>query len=242
MKKALKSILAVVGALAAVVLLAILLMAEDRAMRGRTCSGLRVEFKDGYRLLDKEDVRSALKQSYGDFTGQRPDSVRLDRIEKILESMPVVRRAEAYMTPDDSLNVEIYQKRPVLKFATAQGAFYCDANGFAFPVQGVFEEEVPVMAGTPPMNDGAWVRKVISLSLALPTLLAPVERMEAAADGAIALKLADGRERILLGKPSALGRKLARANKYIRDIRPEKGPDWYSSVNVEYRGQVICRK
>ena len=242
MKTVLKGILSVVGALVAVALLVLLLFAQDAQMGTRTCSGLRVEFKDNFRLLDEGDVRACLKQSYGDFTGQRPDSVRLDRIEKILENIPVVRRAEAFMTADDSLNVEVYQKRPVLKFVTPQGAFYCDADGFAFPVQGVFEENIPVMAGTPPISDASWVRTVIRLSLALPTLLAPVEMMEAAPDGAIALKLADGRERILLGKPSALGRKLARANKYIRDIRPEKGPNWYSTVDVEYRGQVICRK
>ena len=242
MKVVLKIILAVLGAIGAIALLILLLFAQERQMASRTCAGLRVEFKDNFRLLDVEDVKAVLKQSYGDYTGQRPDSVRLYRIEKILESVPVVRRAEAYMTPDDSLNVEVYQKRPVLLFVTPGGSFYCDAGGFAFPVQGVFGENIPVITGNPPLRDADWVGKVIELSFALPTLLAPVEKMEAAADGAIALKLGDGRERIMLGKPVALKRKLSRANKYIRDIRPEKGPDWYSTVDVEYRGQVICRK
>ena len=51
-----------------------------------------------------------------------------------------------------------------------------------------------------------------------------------------------GKEKFLFGKPDNIQDKFSRMEKYYTGIVPAKGEGFYSTVNVKYNGQIICRK
>ena len=51
----------------------------------------------------------------------------------------------------------------------------------------------------------------------------------------------EGKERFLFGQPENISEKFRKMEMYYRSILPEKGSDAYTTVSVEYDGQIVCR-
>ena len=51
-----------------------------------------------------------------------------------------------------------------------------------------------------------------------------------------------GKEKFIFGSPHDWQDKFARMERYYRYIAPAKEEGWYSTVNVKYPGQIICRQ
>ncbi len=225
-----------------------------------TCRSLAVTIRDSLEnsFVSKEDIRKYLDAEAGGYMGSPADSIDLVRIEHIIDSRSAVLKSEAYMTKDGTLNISVTQRRPAVRFQKAGGGFYADREGFIFPLQGNYTAYVPVIDGAIPVNAGnsykgtaesekekKWIKDIISL----------VEYMEESgvwADNIVQITVRDngdlvliprkGKERFLFGKPDDIEDKFSRMEKYYTGIVPAKGEGYYSTVNVKYNGQIICRK
>jgi cell division protein FtsQ len=51
----------------------------------------------------------------------------------------------------------------------------------------------------------------------------------------------EGNERFLFGQPVDIEDKFGKMEKYYSAIAFRKGQEHYSEVNVEYKGQIVCR-
>ena len=51
----------------------------------------------------------------------------------------------------------------------------------------------------------------------------------------------NGKERFIFGQPERIEEKFSKMEKYYSAIAFRKGQEHYSTVNVEYRGQIVCR-
>ena len=51
----------------------------------------------------------------------------------------------------------------------------------------------------------------------------------------------EGKERFIFGQPEHIEEKFAKMEKYYSAIAFRKGQDHYSIVNVEYKGQIVCK-
>ena len=225
-----------------------------------TCSGLDIQVMDSARLnfIGKEDVRKCLDDSYGTWSGQRLDSVNLRKIETILKDRSAILTSEAYTTSDGILHIRVTQREPVVRFQGPDGGFYSDENGFLFPLQAGYTSRVPIIDGAVPVHTGAgykgpartaaerrWVEGIIGL-------VRHIEKNKAWSDaivqitvdsrGDIVMVPRTGKEKFIFGSPDDWQDKFARMERYYRYIAPSKEEGYYSTVNVKYRNQIICRK
>ena len=69
-----------------------------------------------------------------------------------------------------------------------------------------------------------------------------MEMIKVESNGDLVVVPAEGKERFIVGRPEAIPEKFAKINEYYRRIKPSVEEDMYSSVNVKYKGQIICRK
>ena len=151
--KARVRILVSVAVLAALVALCALIhagTARERALR--TCEGIRVEYADDYRFVSEQDIKDYLDKYYGAYIGQRLDSIKLHKVESILDVQSAILKSEAYTTEDGMLNIRLTQREPVIRFQKGGYGFYADCNGFLFPLQENYTTPVPVMDGAVPLQ------------------------------------------------------------------------------------------
>lgn len=222
------------------------------------CGKLSVNFLDSLKFVSEQDIRDYIAESYGDFNGQRLDSVGLARIEDILESKSAVKSTEAWVTDDGVLHIDITQRTPVLRFQNGEKGFYVDDRGFIMPLHHSYTAPVPVVSGNIPINiengykgeaasqeERIWIDGMLRFNSFISDSKkwkGKVFGIKIVDDGDIVLTI-DGRgESFIFGDSGNLDIKFSKIEKYFDYILPAKGDGYYKTVNVKYNKQIVCRK
>ena len=225
-----------------------------------TCSGVDIRILDSTRLnfISVEDVRKCLDEGYGVWNGQRLDSVNLRKIETVLRDRSAILTSEAWTTGDGKLHIAVTQREPIVRFQGPDGGFYSDENGFLFPLQDGYTTRVPIIDGAVPVHTGAgykgqaqtaaerrWIEGIIGLVRYIDkskTWADAIVQITVDSRGDIVMVPRTGKETFIFGSPHDWQDKFNRMERYYRYIAPEKEEGYYSTVNVKYRDQIICRQ
>ena len=247
----------ILGALTIALFLAVWIISSGMATsrrRGKTCQGIKVEISDSLerRFVAKEDVREWM-QDYGVYMGLPLDSVRLDRIETIMDSRSAVRKSQAWLTEDGYIHIALTQREPVIRFQDGDNGFYADASGFIFPLQSRFCVRVPIVDGELPLkvargfkgdrSDDKWLMQMLGMAAWMES--SPwdgiISQISVNADGDIVLIPREGRERFIFGSPDRIEDKLRLVRRYYEAIKPNTEKGKYAWVDVRQKGQIVCR-
>lgn len=220
------------------------------------CREMEVTFLDSLGFVSKEDVRSYLQKEYGAYIGQVLDSVRLGRIEEIIESESAVSDCEAWVTDDGLLHISIKQRKPAVRFLNGDKGFYVDDGGYVFPLHPDYTADVPTVEGAapvaveegfrgviPPGKGREWIERIIRLTAYMQDTgewKKTYDRIAVSEEGDVVLLPVRGDERFIFGQPDLIEDKFSRIHKYYSHIKAAKG-GIYGTVNVKYKGQIICR-
>ena len=222
--------------------------------RGRTCQGIKVEISDSTerRFVAKEDVGDWMKD-YGVYVGLPLDSVRLDRIEDIMDSRSAVRKSQAWLTEDGYIHIALTQREPVVRFQDGNNGFYADASGFIFPLQSRFTVRVPIVDGDLPLkvargfkgdrSDDEWLMKLLSMVgyMKGSPWEENISQISVSSEGNLVLIPREGKERFIFGSPDRAADKFRLIGRYYEAVRPNMDAGKYSWVDVRQNGQIICR-
>ena len=223
-----------------------------------TCEGVRVCFADDYRFVTEEDVKGYLDKYYGAYIGQRIDSIRLHKVEEILDVQSAILKSEAYTTDDGMLNISITQREPVVRFQKEDTGFYADEKGFIFPLQENYTSHVQIIDGNIPVSfsegfkgqpqsekEQQWMQGVLELLKCMEKSKVWSEnivQMHVDENGDLVMIPRSGNERFIFGSPFDAEAKFDRMAGYYRYILPEKGEGFYRTVNVKFDNQIVCKK
>ena len=233
-----------------------------RALAVRTCKGketLEVIVKDSLerRFVAREDVEKWLDSEYRAYAGLRLDSVNLGKIESIVLGHSAVKSCEAWLTDDGTLHIELTQRQPAVRFDEGTNGYYSDAEGFIFPLQARGSVEVPVVDGKLPLHisrgfkgspasaqEKEWLQKILALAAFIKGTPWEdnIDRITVREDGNLVLTPVSGKEKFLFGPPVRVAEKFSLMDKYYTTIVPSKDPGYYTTVDVRYKGQLVCRK
>ena len=255
MKRPLRIVLLALGTallLAAFVLLALL---SRRARNERTCEGIQVEFSDDFNFVTEDDIKGYIDRYAGNYIGRRLDSLDLNGIENMLDQQSAVLKSEVYTGGDGWLHVIVSQREPVLRFQSPDSGFYIDDRGFIFPLQDNYTSLVPVIDGNIPVKVSAnykgeaatekearWIRGVQEMVEYMQTngiWAQNIVQIHVDENSDIILIPREGKEKFIFGSPDEAPAKFSRIEKYYQYIQP--GEKEYTSINVKYKGQIICK-
>lgn len=260
MKQTVKYILfGIVGVLLAACMI-VAVCAGSRSRLGLRCEGLEIAVLDSMRnsFVSKADVKGYIDREYGKYVGMAVDSIDLTRIEDIVDGRSAVLKSQAYITRDGILHVDVTQRKPVVRFQKSTGGFYADAEGFIFPLQRNYASHVQIIDGNIPLaansgykgaidnpkekawfesmmrvvnyieNSKVWKDKIVQISVN--------EKMD------LILIPRDGKEQFHFGQPVDIAEKFSKMEKYYTHIIPAKGADHYKTVDLKYKGQIVCKE
>lgn len=222
----------------------VLLHVSKVERHGISCKELEVSVPGPHQFLSEDQIRASIDNFYGIYVGQRLEDVNIGSIEKMLEKKPEVRNAEVWITDDGVLHALVQQRDPVMRFDYKGNGYYTDRGGYIFPLSGDYVAEVPVISCDPKLGfDQEWLSQAIALVRKISGSNVWSSRISGYAvetNGDFVL-LGDGLK-IIYGDFKESPRKFAAMEKYFSSIAPLRSEDPYHSVNVKYKGQIICRK
>ncbi len=257
-----KTVRIIINTFSAVIIAGAIVMAYLAGVSCRgplECRGLNVVIADSSvnRFVTEAEIRKFLDREYGQYIGERLDSIDLARIEDIIDGRSAVDKSQAYTTRDGLLNITVTQRTPVVRFQKADGGFYADAEGFVFPLQSSYSSRVQIIDGEIPLkaNSGykgeiadekerQWLHKVLNVVNYMENSRVwkdKIVQITVRNGGELVMVPRKGNERFDFGQPDMIEEKFERMEMYYSHILPEKGSEAYTDVCVKYDGQIICK-
>lgn len=224
-----------------------------------TCKTLDVSFRDSLKFIREGDIKNFIEKSYGRYIGRKLDSIDLTKIENLLEKKSSVMSSTAWTTADGILHVSITQRAPAVRFMDGDSGFYVDAGGYIFPLNKNYTAPVITISGHIPVDNGdaqykgeartaqerKWISDVIAMTGYINGSKAwrkSISAIEVTSGGDIEVSLSRGSEKFIFGSPEDIEDKFSKIEKYYGYIVPDKGDDYYGTVNLKYKQQIICRQ
>ncbi len=233
----------------------VLLVAAVHKKESKACKGIDINIMaDGDNFfVDQKDVRQSIKATLGtDPVGKPCGNIDLRLVEAGLRENVWIKSAELFFDNTDVLRVKIRERVPVARvFTTTGSTFYLDTAAARLPLSEKFSARVPVFTSFPSDRivfsaaDSSLLRDMVGISTAIVQdsfLLALIDQVDITPDRRFEMMPRMGNNTILFGDAKDVAEKFRKLKIFYRQVMPKAGWGYYSSINLQYRGQVLAKK
>jgi cell division protein FtsQ len=203
-----------------------------------------------YLIKDKDVKRLIAKNFQSELVGEAVERVELEALERMLEQEPFVLDADVYLDATNTVQVEIQQRRPLLRVMDSNGLnYYLDENGVKMPISHHYTARVLVATGSvPPYVPGYLDQKqsvmkdlfVLTNYMLQDEFLQPLVEQVHVVQGEFVLIPKIGDQKIVLGNLTNLDDKVERLKIFYREGLPREGWQSFDKIDLRFKGQVIC--
>jgi len=244
------------GWMATLLIGAMIVLSAVNHRKSSAVKGVEVDIKplpNGDLLMQPVDVTELIHKAFGyEFQSRSVRTVEIERLEKVLEKDPLVQDAEVYLDARDFVRVSVTQREPVIRIIDKDGwNYYLDKNGKRMPLSKHFTARVVVATGSIPayvpdflQRERHILRQLFMLSQDLRNdafLSAMIGQVFVSSNGDFILAPLIGDQKIVFGKYEDAKEKIQNLKIFYREAMPYEGWRKYRSIDVRYRGQVICK-
>ena len=216
-----------------------------RAASERMCKGVLITVHDTaeIRFVSANELASELGKVRALALATPVDAFNLDSIERALESFDKIERATVNILTNDKLHIEIWPMQPVVRIFDPFGAsYYINRDGKRIMADARYFLDLPVVAGEfgpttrPPTyvlpvvnfieSDSLWRRMVsmVKMDRSMDLILVPAVRGHV----------------VNLGDTTDLPAKFNRLHRMYTEVLPVKGWNYYDTISLKWRGQVVA--
>jgi len=234
-----------------------------RSSKSVPVNNIQVSITDSAKnsFLSKSEVVSMLDDNQ--ILGQHRGDVNTHRLEKKIETHSAVENAEVYTNIEGELNIEIEQRKPVLRVQDRRGnPYYIDENGKVMPLSKLNAAHVLVASGHIPVLEREKIKTynfakqskydgfgVIYQLFTLTGFIrnnefwnAQIEQIYVNKAGEFELIPRVGAHIIYLGSIENYAYKFKKLYALYTKGLNVHGWNKYEKINLKYKNQVICTK
>jgi cell division protein FtsQ len=232
-----------------------LLVAAIQKEDGQKCAGLNIIIKgvSNNFFVDKNDILNELNQYIdGSPEGQPMSYFNLKSLESDLKKNIWVKQSQLFFDNNRVLQIIVTEREPAARvFTTAGTTFYIDSSITMLPLSEKFSARLPVFTGFPSdksvlsKKDSALLRNVYQISMAIQEdsfIMALVEQVDITPQRMFEMvpKIGDGM--IAFGDGNDIDKKFSKLKLFYEQVMPATGWGHYSSIDVQYAGQVVAKR
>lgn len=217
----------------------------ERMVKTQAVEAIVVEISDSLELkiVSKESVFEKLKSHGFRINGMPVDSVDRLAIGDVVRDINGVKDASVFYTPDGDLNIRVWQKTPVVRIKSGRQDYYLDEDNQILGSLISHTPRVTVITGNVDLdlakgklfdlailiqNDSFYSSLIQEIHLDKRQFLEIIPRV--------------GNHRIFMGEPEDMEWKLRKLKAFYNKAFPNLGWDRYSSIDLRYGDQVVCKK
>ncbi|WP_047550958.1 cell division protein FtsQ/DivIB [Psychroserpens sp. Hel_I_66] len=186
-------------------------------------------------------VSKLLIQNQQSVTDKPKEIIDLNELESALNSNPMIKQAQVFMSVDGLVTAEIEQKKPIARVST-NASYYIDETGSFMPLSTNYTARVPLIIGFIEKNDLANVHAIAKKIQEDDFLVKRVVAIHQNEDKTIDLKFRNHDFNIHLGTIELLDKKINNLKAFYKKAMKDNILDDYKRVNLKFDKQVICTK
>ena len=245
------------GWIALLFFIAVLVVSAIERKERSQVEGLSIDIEPlevGESLINEADIKLAITRNFGyQLEGRKIAAIDVERVEEVLETEPFILDADVFVGANNAVQIRIEQREPILRIIDNNGMnYYLDIDGIKMPLSKHFTAKVLVATGSLPTYDENFKKRkrnrikdayeLTQLLLNDDFLNAMIEQIYFNNKGEITLVPIVGKHKIFFGKFVNAEDKLKRLKIFYKEAMPHEGWRKYRSVNLEFDGQVVCKK
>ncbi len=219
-----------------------------------TCSKVQVILPGNQFFIERAEVDEILNQKNGLLVGRRINSINIQSLENRLKANPFIEYAKVFIDMNGIIHAEIKQRVPVLRVLNMAGQdFYIDQNGLKVPLSDHFTARVLVANGN--ITEG-FSGKIDTLRTKTAKDLFLVAKHISADslwnDQIVQIYVNNfkdlefvprvGNQQIIFGDATLLEEKFKNLLVFYKKAIPMVGWDAYSTINLKFKGQIVCER
>jgi len=203
-------------------------------------------------FINADDIRKILRSGAGsELKGKKISEIDLKRLEQLLRNNIWIRKAEMWFDNKNVLHVEVYEREPIARiFTNAGNSFYIDSTERKIPLSDRMSARVPVFTGFPDKKvysakDSLLFTDVKNLATYIkndPFWMSQVAQVNITTERNFELSPVVGNHLVKLGNGKDIEKKFNRLMIFYKQVLAQKGFDSYSTIDVQYTGQVVGTK
>jgi cell division protein FtsQ len=174
-------------------------------------------------------------------TEQSKEIIDLNVLETALNSNPMIKKAEVFMSVNAELSAEIEQKRPIARVNT-NASYYIDDEGSYMPLSSNYSARVPLVTGNIKKNDLTTVFQFAKTVDEDEFLKKHVIEIHQNDDKTIDFKIRKSDFTVHLGTLKMLNKKINNFKAFYQKGLKDNILNNYNLVNLKFDKQVICTK
>ena len=192
-------------------------------------------------FITQEAVSKLLIQNQESVTNKPKDIIDLNALEAALNSNPMIKKAQVFMSVDGLITASVEQKKPIARVST-NASYYIDDQGSYMPLSTNYSARVPLVTGAIEKNNLTNVFIIAQKIRADEFLKKHVVEIHQNEDASIDLKLRNYDFKVHLGSLELLDKKINNLKAFYLKAMNDEVLDDYSIVNLKFDKQVICTK
>nr|WP_223032835.1 cell division protein FtsQ/DivIB [Hanstruepera marina] len=192
-------------------------------------------------FITHETVSKLLIQNQGTVKNMPKETLDLNLLESALNSNPMIKSAQVFVSVDGDLTAEIEQKKPIARVRSSE-SFYIDEEGGYMPLSTNYTARVPIVIGKVTKDNLKTVFKMAQKITDDDFLLKHVTQIHQNDDNRISLRLRQVDFEVFVGDLNNLDRKINNLKAFYKKAAKDKILNNYSKVNLQFDSQVVCTK
>ncbi len=210
--------------------------------KGRTVKDISVHFTSEENLfITHEAVNKLLIQNEDSVSTVPKDILDLNELELTLNSNPMIKAAQVYLTVNGEVRADVEQRKPIARVNT-NASYYIDTDGLFMPLSENRSARVPLVTGNIVKNDLANVYRIARKVNTDDFLRKHVVEIIQHPDKGISLKMRALDFEIYVGQLDHLDLKINNLKAFYQKAKKDKTLLDYSKVNLQFDNQVVCTK
>ena len=201
------------------------------------------------RFLNSEEIFDLTNDIINDSS-----IIDLNYLEEKIKSNKFIKDIEIYNNLNNVVNININQFKPYARLINNIGDdYYIDKNGEIFPVSNKYSERVLLIFFKNYKNidkekninffqNGNEIFKLINYINGNDFYKKQISQINVLKDGEIIMIPQITKQKIYFGNTDNMEIKFKKLELFYKNILPTKGWNYYESVNLKFKNQIVCNK
>jgi cell division protein FtsQ len=216
---------------------------------------IHIENEAENHFVDAEEIENAISKGKNNMVFMRWfDSVSLHRLERKIEKIDFVKKAQVSHDLAGNLKVHVFLVQPIARLISGGSDLdrYIGSEGELLPTSEKYASKVITMDGPGSrkmayagfMKDSTCIRilELVNYIHEDPFWKAQLNHIYVNEKSEITLLPQVGNQEIEFGPPTDLEQKFEKLRVFYQKIVPSKGWNTYRKVSVKFKNQIVCQK
>ena len=197
---------------------------------------------DSITFIKHEMVNKLLIENKRDASSIQKDKLDLNKLEKSINSNPMIEKSEVFVTIDGVLKAVVKQKTPIARVFNDEGSFYIDYQGNIMPLSDEFTARVPIISGEISKENKGNFDKLLRFVYKDDFLKKNIIGIQILPDGSLKMMNRNFDYEIEFGKIVNVKRKFSNYKAFFQKAVLDSSLQNYKKINLRFIQQVVCTK